>query len=131
LHPLPGSEPRAAAGNEDFGESELLDRLVNDRALARAILHSFLEDIPKRIEALNGFLDKQDAKGVEFQAHTIKGAAAAVSGKSPMNMAFELEQAGKVGDLEAAAAKLAALRHRFERLKTAIQVSNLLGTKMV
>jgi len=128
--PRQGSDPRAAAGNEDFGESELLARLANDRALARAVLLSFLEDIPKRIEALNGFLDKRDAKGVALQAHTIKGAAAAICGKGLTNVAFELEQAGKVGDFEAVVAKFSEMRCRFERLKNVIEMSNLLGTTM-
>ena len=110
----------------DFGESELLEQLADDRNLAAEIIRTFLEDIPKRIEALRGLLDAGDAKGVEHQAHTIKGAAAAVSGKSLMAVAFELEVAGKSGDLATAAATLATLRSRFERLKKAMEVSSLL-----
>jgi hypothetical protein len=43
-----------------------------------------------------------------------------------MAVDFELELAGKSGDLANAAATLAMLRSRFERLKKAMEVSNLL-----
>jgi signal transduction histidine kinase/HPt (histidine-containing phosphotransfer) domain-containing protein len=109
----------------DFGESELLERLMNDRKLAREIVRAFLEDIPQRFDVLRASLDAGDAKGVEHQAHTIKGAAAAVSGTGLMNAAFELELVGKSGDLATAEATFTTLRSHFERLKRAMEVSNL------
>jgi len=126
--PPPGVDLRADAEDADFSESTLLERLMNDREIARAIVHAFLEDIPKQIGALKSFLDARNAQGVERQAHTIRGAAAAVCGEGLMNVAFELELVGRSGDLQTATATFAELRNRFERLKEAMKVSNLLDT---
>jgi signal transduction histidine kinase/HPt (histidine-containing phosphotransfer) domain-containing protein/BarA-like signal transduction histidine kinase len=127
-HRPPDPDLRADAGDADFDESALLERLMGDRSLARTITDAFLEDIPKQIEVLSGFLEAGNAKGVERQAHTIRGAAAAVSGEGLMNVAFQLELVGRVGDLQTATASFAELRNRFERLKKAMKASNLLDT---
>jgi HPt (histidine-containing phosphotransfer) domain-containing protein len=124
----PGVALRAHAEDGDFSESTLLERLMNDREIARAIVQAFLEDIPKQIGVLKGFLDAGDAQGVELLAHTIRGAAAAVCGEGLMNVACELELVGRSGDLRTATASFAELRTRFERLKEAMKVSNLLDT---
>ena len=65
---------------------------------------------------------------MERQAHIIKGAAATVCGEGLMNVAFELELAGRSGDLQTATASFAELQNRFERLKEAMKVSDLLDT---
>ena len=62
----------------------------------------FLADIPQRVEALRGYWDAGDAKGIPCQAHTIKGTAAAASCAGIARLALALEQAGKAGDLESA-----------------------------
>jgi len=124
----PDLDLRADARDVDFDEAVLLERLTGDRNLARTIVDVFLGDIPKQIEVLSGFLDAGDAKGVERQAHIIKGAAATVCGEGLMNVAFELELAGRSGDLQTATASFAELQNRFERLKEAMKVSDLLDT---
>ena len=129
-HGLPGPDLRANAGEADFNESALLERVMGDKNLVRIITDAFLEDIPKQIEALGGFLSTGDAKGVERQAHTIRGAAAAVSGEGLMKVALELELEGEAGDLGTATATFTELRNRFGRLKKAMGESSLLATTM-
>ena len=75
---------------------------MNDEDLARVVTESFLDDIPRQIEALRGYLDAWDAPGAERQAHTIKGASANVGGEALRALAFEMEKAGKAGDLGSA-----------------------------
>lgn len=55
---------------------------MGDASLARTLGGRFLQDIPRQIEALRGFLEVAAGVGAERQAHTIKGAAANVSGKA-------------------------------------------------
>jgi signal transduction histidine kinase/HPt (histidine-containing phosphotransfer) domain-containing protein/AmiR/NasT family two-component response regulator len=108
-----------------FDETSLVERLMGDHDLAREIARCFLDDIPTRIEALRGCLDAEDAKGAQRQAHTIKGAAANVSGDALSKLAAELDQAGKAGDLGTVRAGLGDLRAKFEQLKRAMERSNL------
>ena len=85
-----------------FDKAGLMARLMEDEDLARTVVEGFLDDIPKQIEALRGYLEAGDAAGVERQAHTIKGASANVGGEAVRAVAFEMEKAAKVCNLTAA-----------------------------
>ena len=97
-----------------------MDRLMEDEDLARAVTEGFLEDIPRQIEALRGYLEAGDAPGAERQAHTIKGASANVGGEALRAVAFEMEKAARAGDVSAAGGHMAELDAQFDRLKEAM-----------
>ena len=123
----PGPGADADSDRPVLVESALLDTLDGDRALARTIAADFLKDIPKRIEALQGCADAGDAEGAGREAHSIKGACAAVGGESSREAALVLEQAGKAGDLDGVRAGMKGLRNQFERLKKAMEASSILS----
>jgi len=100
-----------------FDRAGMLERLFGDEELVGTILEGFLMDIPQQIEALRGYLDAGDAAGAERQAHTIKGASANVGGDALRALAFELEQAGKAGDLESIKTRMDELAATFAELK--------------
>ncbi len=100
----------------------MLKRLMNNEELVQTVTVAFLEDIPRQIEMLKGYLDAGDALGVTRQAHTIKGASANVQAEVQRQMAFAMEQAGEAGDLEAVKASLPELEAQFERLKDAMGI---------
>jgi PAS domain S-box-containing protein len=128
--PPPSGPPTGldtAAANAVFDEAALVERAVGDRELAQAIARSFLADVPVRMEALRDHLASGDAKAVQHQAHTIKGAAGAVGGEGVAQLALALERSGKANDLEAARSGLEALVSEFERLKQAMEASALLS----
>jgi PAS domain S-box-containing protein len=127
--PTSGPSPGlgAAAAISVFDEVALVERAVGDRELAQAIARSFLADIPGRLEALRGHVACGDAKAVQHQAHTIKGAAATVGGAGVAQLALALERMGHAGDLLAAGPGLEALAAEFNRLKLAIEFSPLLA----
>ena len=104
-----------------FDEPGMLERLLGDRDLAQQIVHCFLEDMPRRIEALRGCLDAADVLGAQRQAYAIKGAAADVGGDALMKLAVYLDRAGKAGDLDAMRAGFADLQSEFEQLKQAME----------
>ena len=92
-----------------FDRAGMMARLMDDEDLARTVTEGFLDDIPRQIEALRGYLEAGDAPGAERQAHTIKGASANVGGEALRAVAFEMEKAGKAGDLDAVEARMADL----------------------
>jgi len=112
-----------------FDEEALVERAMGDRELAQAIAHSFLADVSDRIEALQSHLAAGDAKAVQLQAHTIKGASATVGGEGVTQLASAIEKSGKAGDLVVARSSFDELVSEFERLKQAIEVSSLFGGK--
>ena len=113
-----------------FDEASLLESLSGDRTLARNIVRTFLADMPCRVEALRGHLEAGDAKGIACQAHTIKGAAAAVSCDRLMRLALALEKAGKASDLESARASFESLRDELDRLENDMEDSSLFVTPL-
>ena len=121
----PPSGLGAAAAAGVFDEAALVERAMGDRELAQAIARSFLADVPGRIEAVRGHLACGDAKVVQHQAHTIKGAAATAGGEGVARVAFAIEQSGKAGDLVAASSSFDELVSEFELLKQAIEASSL------
>jgi HPt (histidine-containing phosphotransfer) domain-containing protein len=92
-------------------------RMMDDEDLFRMVIEAFLDDIPKQIEVLRGYLEDGDAPGTERQAHTIKGVSANVGGECLRAVAFEMEKAARSGDMEYVRAHLPELERQFARLK--------------
>ncbi len=117
--------PPAAAPIGDAGSSEtsvwdragMMERIMGDEELAETILQMFLEDMPRKIEALKDAIGAGDATTAGHIAHAIKGVAANVGGDQLQNLAFELEKAGKANDSRSLKARLDDLSMAFEQLK--------------
>jgi HPt (histidine-containing phosphotransfer) domain-containing protein len=103
-----------------FDRAGMRERLMYDEDLTQEVMQCFLDDIPRQIEALRGYLDAWEAPGAERQAHTIKGASAYVGGEALRALAFEMEKAGKAGDLGSVQAQMGDLEREFARLKEAM-----------
>jgi len=104
-----------------WDKHKMMERLLNDEDLAKMIQDRFLADIPQRIQALKAFFESGDVSGVEFQAHTIKGVSANVSGERLRAVAFEMEKAAIAHDLTAASSFMNELERQFDRLKEEMQ----------
>ncbi len=116
----PAPEP---APGEIFNEAEMLARFMDDRDLANAILPAFLEEIPAHISRLGEYVRQGDAPGVERMAHTIKGAAGNVSASLLRQVSFEMEQAGRNGEVDRVAGLIPALEEQFARFKSALEAA--------
>ncbi len=106
---------------EIWDRAAMLDRLMGDEELTEKILKGFIEDMPRQIDALRRYIEVGDTARAKTQAHTIKGAAANVGGERLRTVAFDLEQAGKAGDLEGMKSRLDALSACFAELKQAME----------
>ena len=104
----------------DFEPADLMARLVDDEQLARSLVNGFLKDVPKRLARLKQELAAGVAANVEHEAHTIKGAAATISGQALRAVAGKLEQAAHAGDLATVTARLPELEARFARLQATL-----------
>ncbi len=100
-----------------FDLPSFMQRIFDDRELASVIVAGFLEDMPRQILLLNQYLQADNQRDAERQAHTIKGASANLGGEALRMEAFELEKSCKAGFLPAARERLPQLNAEFERLK--------------
>jgi HPt (histidine-containing phosphotransfer) domain-containing protein len=92
-------------------------RLMGDEAAVKVIISGFLVDIPKRIENLKSSLSAGDARMVERELHTIKGASSNVGADALHAISEELDQLAKSGDLAGISARLPELESSFASLK--------------
>ena len=104
-----------------FDQAAMLHRLMDDEDLAREIVKAFLEDIPVQIEKMASAVAAGDCRQAEQQAHKIRGASANVSGEALREVAFEMEKAGRAGDIATLVARMAELEDQFDRLREAMQ----------
>jgi PAS domain S-box-containing protein len=99
-----------------YDEKEALERCGDDRTLLRELIDLFLSDVPKQMSALKQAIDQNDAVVIYRMAHTIKGAVATFGAEPACNAAFELEQLGRTGQIEAASGSYKQLEAKVEEL---------------
>ena len=104
-----------------FDYAGMRERLMGDEELMRTVAEAFLGDVPEQVEQLGAQAAAGDVEQVRAQAHRIKGAAANVGGMALTEIAGELENAGKVGDMGAIRQGLPELEQRFAQLKAAME----------
>jgi len=103
-----------------FDRAGFSNRMGNDEEFMQDVVREFLLDMPNQIAALRDLINSQDAREAGRKAHLIKGAAANVGGDRMRAVAFEMEQAGKAGDLELMFAAMDDLDAQFLKLKDEI-----------
>ncbi len=97
--------PRDIFNLEDF-----LNRMMDDRELAKSILDEFLSGLPGKLEAIANFIAEGNTREVSVLAHLIKGESASVGADNLSKAACVLELAAKAGNTAELAGNLPALR---------------------
>jgi two-component system, sensor histidine kinase and response regulator len=99
-----GGEVAPAAAESDVGtfdRGELLQRLSGDEDLLADVVKMFVEDCPRRIEAIKAGVARGDAAQIRSEAHALKGAAGNLSAGGVSAAARAVEAAAAEGRLEA------------------------------
>ena len=77
-----------------------LSRVGGDEELLKEIVILFLEDYPKVIADLRDAAARGDAKGVERNAHSLKGSVSNFGAQMAVDTALKLESMGRAHDLD-------------------------------
>jgi len=114
---------RSIAQNDQmvFDKDAFMDRLTGDAELAAIVISGFLEDIPKQMESLKGFIHQKNTEDAGKQGHQIKGAAGNVGADSLRQIAYKIEIAGKAGDLDTLISLAPQLVEAFSQVKAAMK----------
>ena len=104
-----------------FDKDALMDRLMGDKELVETVISGFLDDIPRQMESLTGFIEQKDTKEAGKKGHQIKGAAGNVGGDVLREIASKLEKAGKDRDLNKLTRLVPQLEEAFDQLKKAME----------
>ncbi len=100
-----------------------LDRFDGDNEFLEKMLQEFVESAPKQLEMLEGAIKKGDAKLVEREAHSIKGAAGNLGATGIADVSLRLELLGRKTDLSGAHEVIARLKTEFKRLEKHVHQS--------
>lgn len=115
------SEDNIDTQNTVFDYAEMSARLMDDKDLIRIIVTTFISDMNTQIEILRTLVESEKYDKVTSQAHKIKGAASNVGGTAFSDIASNMEQAGKAGELEIIHQTLPEMENGFYLLKEAME----------
>ncbi len=104
-----------------FDKEGMIKRLMDDMPLAKMVCESFCRDIPKQLSTLQQQLKEGDLVAATRQLHTIKGASANVGGEALRALAFEMENIGREGNLDALNARMDFFRSEADLLFQTLQ----------
>jgi two-component system sensor histidine kinase/response regulator len=104
-----------------FNADDLIERLMGNKALAKRVAETFVNNMPQELLALSTAIRNSDSEAIVIAAHSIKGAAANAAGTAVSDLAAKLESLGRVGDIASAAEVLPELDAEFQSLKPAIE----------
>ena len=91
-------------------------RVGDDAALLLDLVKVFQENSRKTLEELRKGLTDRDSAVVERAAHQLKGSLGTMSAMAAHDVALQLEEMGRSGELGPAAQALSALESELERL---------------
>jgi CheY-like chemotaxis protein/HPt (histidine-containing phosphotransfer) domain-containing protein len=91
--PTPPAEEPSPSGPALFDRDGLLERLMGSDELVAAVLDSYLDDVPRQLDALRSALEEGDPESVRRVAHGLKGASANVGSPLLADLAARIEQA--------------------------------------
>ncbi|WP_051559789.1 response regulator [Marinobacterium jannaschii] len=104
-----------------FDYSAMSERLLNDPELIRNVAQGFISDMTTQIDQLRRYLTSGDFEQAISLTHKIKGASANIGGCALAQLAGQLENAGKSGELSSLQRGIAELENRFTQLKAEIE----------
>ena len=90
--------------------------------LAVRVLNTFLDDMPRQLEALRQFVEAGNPESIVHQAHTIKGTAGAVCGEALRALASDMEAVARGGDTDLLKSYAIQLDEQFLRFRETIAV---------
>jgi HPt (histidine-containing phosphotransfer) domain-containing protein len=117
LGPESSSAPRPrATGPSAIDWDSAIAVVDGDRELLGEIVAAFLIEGPALFEAIRDALAAGDAKGLRRAAHTLKGALRTLGIESAAELAIELEEIGRRGDLSLASTTMARLQSQLDQI---------------
>lgn len=102
-------------------EKKVLDGLGGDRDLMAEVLRLFIDDSARLFREMHTAVARRNAEAIRQVAHALKGSIANLSSGSARELAAELEQLGKRGELEGAAELVERLEHELTLLQQAAE----------
>jgi HPt (histidine-containing phosphotransfer) domain-containing protein len=99
---------------------ELMESIGGNRELLVELVELFRQDSPVQVQDVRASIGCRHAKQVEYTAHSLKGTLASLFAPRAHQLAVQLEEMGRSGQLEQADRTLAELEAELSRVATAL-----------
>ncbi|MGO9640195.1 MAG: PAS domain S-box protein [Candidatus Acidiferrales bacterium] len=106
---------------EPFDFAAQMDRVEGDVELLTDLIQLFLDDLPRQVDVLRKAVEECDLKGIEREAHRLRGSAGSLGAPAVSAAAARLEKSGREGNYPAARAGWAELEGEIVRLESALR----------
>lgn len=114
-------QKKPASGLLVFNREAFLGRMMGDKEFAQEVATEFTKELPALMVEIEEQVSDGALEPIWKSAHRIKGSAANVGGEVLKEVAFEIEQAGKAGDIAKVVRFLPELRTQAFLLNEALQ----------
>ena len=123
----PVIETQPAASLPLIEEEKVLAGLGGDRELLAEVLRLFIDDSARLLREMHAAVAQKNAEAIRQVAHALKGSIANLSSGTPREVAAEIEQVGKRGELEGISRLVDRLEHELALLRQSAE--QLLNTR--
>ena len=111
-----GVGPRSCREDLLFRPEDALRTVGGDQALLEELIHAYLDESPKNLDALEAALGQNDSVAFRRAAHTIKASMRYFCFQRGFDLAYELEKMGIEGNLASTEVGVANLKALMEEL---------------
>lgn len=100
----------------DLQTLEQLISLINEPEFLRNLIETYLQESPDHIQAMQVALSQDDARQLQYNAHTLKSSSASLGAIGFSAICQKLEQVGRSGVTKNCDALIGDLRHLHQRI---------------
>jgi PAS domain S-box-containing protein len=119
--PEPQGPPLPAGGLHPPALKRLMDTIGDDPDLLRALIDTFLRDVPRLVDGVRQGLQQGQADEVRRAAHTLKSNGATFGATRFSELGRELESLARSGALEGATELIARIEAEYEQVRIALE----------
>ena len=115
------SEKSITENKEILDMNKFLSR-IGDEELCKELINDALESVPQQIEELKNLLKENNIEQILFTAHKVKGICSNINAHLLSQAGYEIEKAGKEGDIDKISSYISRLEEEFKRFVEQIKL---------
>jgi HPt (histidine-containing phosphotransfer) domain-containing protein len=104
----------------DAGRLEMLRSMIGGEQVLGQVVALYLQELPSRVDALRGAVERTEGAALEFAAHGLKGASGTLGANRLARLCEGLEEQGRSGSFEGVDALFADLALEVQRVRAAL-----------
>lgn len=108
--------------NKDIFDGDKFRSRIGDEELCKEIIDDALESVPQQIEELKNLLKENNIEQILFAAHKLKGICSNINAHLMSQAAYEIEKAGKEGNIDKVSSYISRLEEEFKRFVEQIKL---------